>query len=83
MHTKVINNIQTQLFELTKKKYSKKYINTNIFPIIEYIVYSNKTKFLISGSQGIGKSTLIKILKTSIEKYFDKKIIALSLDDYY
>ena len=83
MNIKIENNIQIQLFELTKKKFSKKYINTKIIPIIEYIVNSNNKKFLISGSQGVGKSTLIKVLKTNIEKYFKKKIITLSLDDYY
>ena len=83
MNIKIENNIQIQLFELTKKKFSKKYINTKIIPIIKYIVNSNKKKFLISGSQGIGKSTLIKILKDNIEKYFDKKIMTLNLDDYY
>ena len=83
MNIKIEDNIQIQLFEFTNKKFSKKYINTKIIPIIEYIVNSNKKKFLISGSQGIGKSTLIKVLKINIEKYFKKKIMALSLDDYY
>ena len=83
MKNKIVTNIQIQLFNLTKKNFSKKYINDSILPIIEYIVNSNKKKFLIAGSQGIGKSTLIKILKTNIEKYYKKKIITLSLDDYY
>ena len=83
MNVKIETNIQIQLFEITKKKFSKKYVTTKIIPIIEYIVNSNKKKFLISGSQGIGKSTLIKILKDNIEKYFNKKIMTLSLDDYY
>ena len=83
MNIKIEDNIQIQLFEFTNKKFSKKYINTKIVPIIEYIANSNKKKFLISGSQGVGKSTLIKILKTNIEKYFKKKIITLRLDDYY
>ena len=83
MDIKIETNIQIQLFEITKKKFSKKYINTKIIPIIEYIINSNKKKFLISGSQGIGKSTLIKVLKVNIEKYFNKKIMTLSLDDYY
>lgn len=83
MNIDINQNIQSQLFEFTNKKFSKKYINTKIIPIIEYIINSNKKKFLISGSQGVGKSTLIKILKLNIEKYFKKKIITLSLDDYY
>ena len=83
MSTKIIDNIQKQLLNLTKKRFSKKYIDTHIFPIIEYIVNSNKKKFLISGSQGIGKSTLVNILKKNIQKYYKKKVLTLSLDDYY
>ena len=83
MNTKIINNIQIQLLALTNKKFSKRYIEINILPIIKYIACSDKKKFLIAGSQGIGKSTLIKVLKKNIEKYFKKKIITLSLDDYY
>ena len=83
MKNKILIDIQKQLFEFTKKKFSKKYIFTNILPIIEYISKSNNTKFLIAGTQGIGKSTLIKILKINIQKYYNKKIITLSLDDYY
>jgi len=83
MSTKIIDNIQKQLLNLTKKRFSKKYIDTHIFPIIAYIVNSNKKKFLISGSQGIGKSTLVNILKKNIQKYYKKKVLTLSLDDYY
>ena len=83
MNNKITINIQIQLYELTKKKFSKNYINTFIFPIIDYIISSKKTKFLIAGSQGIGKSTLIKILSYNIEKFFNKKVLSLSLDDYY
>ena len=83
MNTEIIHNIQIQLFLLTKKKYSNRYIKTNILPIVEYIAYSDKKKFIIAGSQGVGKTTLIEILKKNIEKYYKKKIMSLSLDDYY
>lgn len=83
MNHKIINNIQIELFKLTKKKYSKKYIKQYIQPIIEYILSSNKKKFIISGSQGIGKSTLVKILKINIEKFYKKKVLTISIDDYY
>ena len=83
MSTIIINNIQNQLFNLTQKRFSKKYINTHILPIIEYVVNSNKKKFLIAGSQGVGKSTLVNILKNNIQKYYKKKVLTLSLDDYY
>ena len=68
MNTKIINNIQIQLLALTNKKFSKRYIEINILPIIKYIAYSDKKKFLIAGSQGIGKSTLIKVLKNISSK---------------
>ena len=83
MNTKIIDNIQNQLFNLTKKRFSKKYINIHILPVIEYVVNSNKKKFLIAGSQGVGKSTLVNILKNNIQKYYKKKVLTLSLDDYY
>lgn len=37
----------------------------------------------INGSQGSGKSTLTKILKTIIEQGFDKTVVSLSIDDLY
>ena len=83
MKITITDNIQIQLLKLTKKKFSKKYIKINILPIVEYIIYSDKNKFLIAGSQGIGKSTLIKVIKNNIEKFYKKKILTLSLDDYY
>tara|TARA_B110000438_G_scaffold292355_2_gene330588 strand:- start:88 stop:963 length:876 start_codon:yes stop_codon:yes gene_type:complete len=83
MNLKIINNIKNQLFKLTHKKFSKKYIYTHLIPVIEYVVNSNKKKFLVAGSQGIGKSTLVHILKDNIEKYYNKKVLILSLDDYY
>ena len=39
--------IQKESFEEFKKKYSKKYIEMNIIPIIEFINESNNKKFLI------------------------------------
>ena len=83
MKTKITYNIQKELLSLTKSKFSLKYIDDHIIPLIEYIVYSNKKKFLIAGSQGIGKSTLVIILKNNIQKYYKKNVLTLSLDDYY
>ena len=83
MKNKIILSIQQQLFQLTKQKFSKKYIETYIIKIIEYIVFSKNNKFLISGSQGIGKSTLLKIIKSNINIYYKKSVLCLSLDDYY
>ncbi|MBC8306774.1 MAG: uridine kinase, partial [Pelagibacterales bacterium] len=38
---------------------------------------------IIAGSQGAGKSTLTKIFKLALEKIFKKKVMLLSIDDYY
>lgn len=83
MNEKIIQFIQENLNKLTNKKFSKKYIFLNIFPIISYILDSNKKKFLIAGSQGIGKSTLMIVLEKTFISFYNIKILNLSLDDYY
>ena len=83
MTNKIINSIEKQLYILTKKKFSKKYIHEYIIPIIDFIISSKKKKFLISGSQGIGKSTLLKVIEENIKIFYKKKVLTLSLDDYY
>ena len=75
--------IQKQFITLNKKKFSKKYINSYILPIFRYIINSKNTKFIISGSQGVGKSTLLKILEKNFKYFYNKNILCLSLDDYY
>ena len=79
----IVKFIQEEALKLYKKKYSKKYIELKILPIINHINSSNKKKFLLGGSQGIGKSSLIIIIKKTIEKFTSKNILSLSLDDYY
>ena len=64
-----INYTQELLFKYTNKKFTKNYIEKYILPIITHITNSKKKKFLISGSQGVGKSTLVLILKSVIEKH--------------
>ena len=77
----IIEFIQSQSLKIYKKKFSKKYVRLKILPLIFYIYYSNKNKFLIGGSQGIGKSSLIIIIKNTLEKFFKKKVLNLSLDN--
>ena len=79
----IVNSINKDLSILTKKKFSKKYISKYILPIIDNIANSKQKKILISGSQGIGKSTFLKIIEKNIFKFYKKKILTLSLDDYY
>ena len=80
---KTINYIQNETLKIYNRKYSKKYIKENILPIINFINISGKNKFLIGGSQGIGKSSLIKIISNTLNKIYKKKVLSLSLDDYY
>lgn len=80
---KKIHFIQKKIEIILKKKYSKNYIKLNILPIIDYINSSNQNKFIIGGSQGVGKSSLILILKKTLEKFYGKKVLSLSLDDFY
>ena len=47
MNSKIVLTIQKQLKDITNKKFSKKYINKNILPIINHIVSSDKKKILI------------------------------------
>ena len=75
--------IQQQLLITTNKKFSIAYISRSIIPIIDKIINTNDNKFLISGSQGVGKSTLAIIIKLVIEKIYKKKVMILSIDDYY
>ena len=75
--------IQYELKKLTNKKFSKNYISQYIVPIIKAINNSKDNKFIISGSQGAGKSTLATLFKLVIEKNYKKKVMLLSIDDYY
>ncbi|OUW95872.1 MAG: hypothetical protein CBD97_02230 [Pelagibacteraceae bacterium TMED237] len=79
----IVEFIQKEIFKKFKKKYSKKYINQHIITIIEFINESENKKFLIGGSQGIGKSSFILIIIKALEKFYDKKVLGLSLDNYY
>ena len=80
MKDKIINSISNDLNILTKKKFPKKYISKYILPIIDNIANSKQKKILISGSQGIGKSTLLKIIENNVLKFYEKKILTLSFD---
>ena len=83
MQIQINTFIQEQLKHLTNKTFSKKYINQYIVPIIKNINDSKNVKFIIAGSQGSGKSTLTAVLKLVLEKFYKKKVMLLSIDDYY
>ena len=79
----LIDYIQREIHINYDKKYSKRYIHSKLIPVIKYICESESNKFLFGGSQGIGKSSLINIISKTIEKFYNKKILLLSLDNYY
>ena len=84
----MINNFNTlkikkDLFKLTGKKFSDKYINDNYKKIFDSIIKSGKNKIIISGSQGSGKSTLLILIKRNFKKFYNIDTLCLSLDDYY
>ena len=83
MQIEINTYIQENLKKLTNKNFSKKYISQFIIPIINKINNSKDNKFIIAGSQGAGKSTLAKIFKLVLENAYKKKVMLLSIDDYY
>ena len=83
MQIQINTLIQEKFKKLTNKNFSKKYINQYIVPIIKNINDSKNDKFIIAGSQGSGKSTLTAVLKLVLEKFYKKKVMLLSIDDYY
>ena len=83
MQIQINTLIQEKFKHLTNKTFSKKYINQYIVPIIKNINDSKNDKFIIAGSQGSGKSTLTAVLKLVLEKFYKKKVMLLSIDDYY
>ena len=83
MQKKLIDSIQNDFFKLTNRKLSKKQIEKKILPIFFFIHNSKRKNFLISGSQGVGKTTILEILNRNFYKFFGKKILSLSLDDFY
>lgn len=83
MKLAIIKSIQYHFEELTNSRISQFEVNKFILPIIEFINDNRFNKFLLAGSQGVGKTTLLKIIKIVLEKYFNKKILSLALDDFY
>ena len=83
MQVEINTFIQEHLKQLTNKTFSKKYISQYIAPIINNINTSKDKKFIITGSQGAGKSTLAILFKLALEKIYKKKVMLLSIDDYY
>ena len=83
----MINNfssqkIQNDLFILTGYKYSISYVDKTIKRIFKEIILSKKKRFIISGSQGCGKTTLLKLIKNNFKNFYNIDPLCISLDDY-
>ena len=83
MTPEIVKFIQKNLIKMTNHSVSKNYIENFLFPLIKFINNNKSNRFLLSGSQGIGKTTMLQIIEKVFQKYFDKKILSLSLDDFY
>ena len=83
MKKDIISIVKKEYQKLTSKNLSNNYICNYILPIIDYIINTNHKKFIISGSQGVGKSTLSKLIKKVIERTSLQQVMLLSIDDYY
>tara|TARA_Y100001970_G_scaffold271292_1_gene366321 strand:- start:212 stop:1069 length:858 start_codon:yes stop_codon:yes gene_type:complete len=83
MKKDIISIVKKEYQKLTSKNLSNSYICNYILPIIDYINNTNENKFIISGSQGVGKSTLSKLIKKVIERTSLKQVMLISIDDYY
>jgi D-glycerate 3-kinase len=74
-----------KIFDKSKKIVSlkKDYIPMS-FWIEKKYKEKGKTLFLgLSGGQGSGKTTVTAILKIILEKFFKRKVYAISIDDFY
>ena len=83
MTLEIAKFIQENLIRITNHSVSNSYIEKYFIPLIKFINNNNSNRFLLSGSQGVGKTTMLQIIEKVFQKYFDKKILSLSLDDFY
>ena len=76
-----------EIFEKSEKskiRNLKNYYIPMAFWIEEKYKNKDKTLFLgLSGGQGSGKTTVSKILKIIMKKYFNRNIYVSSIDDFY
>ena len=83
MNEKIVKCIQYHFKKITNYNIEKYHVNKFVIPVINYINNNKSNKFLLSGSQGVGKSTLLKIIEIVFKKFYKKKILTLFLDDFY
>ena len=73
--------IQKTLKKITNQNLDKEYIEKTYFKIL--LKLKSKNKIMIAGSQGSGKSSLSKLIKLYLEKFYYKSVIIISMDNFY
>ena len=57
MTSEIVNFIQKNFIKITNHSVSKNYIEKFLIPLIKFINNNSSNSFLLSGSQGVGKTT--------------------------
>ena len=73
--------IKKTLKKITNQDLDIEYIEKNYLKILFKLKF--KKKIMVAGSQGSGKSTLSKLIKLYLEKFYSKNVIIISMDDFY
>jgi D-glycerate 3-kinase len=73
--------IQKTLKKITNQDLDIEYIEKNYLKILFKL--KSKNKIMIAGSQGSGKSSLSKLIKLYLEKFYYKSVVIISMDDFY
>ena len=73
--------IQKTLKKITNQDLDIEYIEKNYLKILFKLKF--KKKIMVAGSQGSGKSSLSKLIKLYLEKFYSKNVIIISMDDFY
>lgn len=73
--------IQKTLKKITNQDLDIEYIEKNYLKILFKLKF--KKKIMVAGSQGSGKSSLSKLIKLYLEKFYYKSIVIISMDDFY
>lgn len=73
--------IQKTLKKITNQNLDIEYIEKNYLKILFKLKF--KKKIMVAGSQGSGKSSLSKLIKLYLEKFYYKSVVIISMDDFY
>ena len=73
--------IQKTLKKITNQDLDIEYIERTYLKILFKL--KSKNKIMIAGSQGSGKSSLSKLIKLYLQKFYHKSVIIISIDDFY